>query len=67
MPLGRVHAEDLLHAFLLNALQNAGPLVEVRKYVDDTVLVAKGTHFSANLCQAYRRVHRSLSESHKPT
>eukprot|EP00971_Amphidinium_carterae_P298509 5931060-Amphidinium_carterae.2 len=41
MPLGRGHAVDLLHSFLLKALQSAGRLVEVRKYVDDVMLVAK--------------------------
>eukprot|EP00971_Amphidinium_carterae_P316927 6300356-Amphidinium_carterae.1 len=51
------HAVDLLYSFLLKTLQSTGPLVEVRKYVEDMVLVAKGTHFAVNLYQAYRRVH----------
>eukprot|EP00971_Amphidinium_carterae_P117003 2317112-Amphidinium_carterae.3 len=40
MPPGCGHAVDLLHAFLLKTLQSAGSKVEVRKYVDDMVLVA---------------------------
>eukprot|EP00971_Amphidinium_carterae_P166115 3292667-Amphidinium_carterae.4 len=63
MPLGCGHAVDLLHVFLIKTLQCAGPKVEVRKYVDDMVLVAKGTHFGVHLCQAYRRVHRSLTQA----
>eukprot|EP00971_Amphidinium_carterae_P219712 4362311-Amphidinium_carterae.1 len=39
MPPGCGHAVDLLHAFLLKTLQSAGSKVEVRKYVDDIVLV----------------------------
>eukprot|EP00971_Amphidinium_carterae_P205299 4074816-Amphidinium_carterae.1 len=55
MPPGCGHAVDLLHAFLSKTLQSAGSKVEVRKYVDDMVLVAKGNHFAVHLCQAYRR------------
>eukprot|EP00971_Amphidinium_carterae_P183417 3640459-Amphidinium_carterae.2 len=63
MPPGCGHSVDLLHSFLLKTLKSAGPLVEVRKYVDDMVLVAKGTHFAVHLCQAYRRVHHSLTQA----
>eukprot|EP00971_Amphidinium_carterae_P347327 6489264-Amphidinium_carterae.2 len=61
MPPGCGHAVDLLHAILIKTLQIAGPKVEVRKYVD--VLVAKGKNFAVHLCQAYRRVHRSLTQA----
>eukprot|EP00971_Amphidinium_carterae_P293389 5824815-Amphidinium_carterae.1 len=44
-------------------MQSAGSKVEVRKYVDDMVLVAKGHHFAVHLCQAYRRVHSSLTKA----
>eukprot|EP00971_Amphidinium_carterae_P273953 5437239-Amphidinium_carterae.1 len=63
MPAGCGHAVDLLHAFLLKTLESAGAQVEVRKYVDDMVIVAKGPHFAVEVCQAYRRVHRSLTQA----
>eukprot|EP00971_Amphidinium_carterae_P045752 900316-Amphidinium_carterae.1 len=49
MPPGCGHAVDQLHAFLLKALQSAGSKVEVRKYVDDMVLVTKGHQFALHL------------------
>eukprot|EP00971_Amphidinium_carterae_P053305 1049913-Amphidinium_carterae.2 len=44
-------------------MQSASSKVELRKYVDDMVLVAKGNHFAVHLCQAYRRVHSSLTKA----
>eukprot|EP00971_Amphidinium_carterae_P045242 890246-Amphidinium_carterae.1 len=35
--------------------------VEVRKYVDDMVLISSGPGFAGNLCFAYRQVLRSLT------
>eukprot|EP00971_Amphidinium_carterae_P077015 1521748-Amphidinium_carterae.2 len=55
------HAVDLLHAFLIKTLQCAGPKVEVRKYVDDMVLVGKGK--TVQVCQAHRRVRRNLTQA----
>eukprot|EP00971_Amphidinium_carterae_P223601 4436503-Amphidinium_carterae.1 len=63
MQLGCGHAVDLLHAFLIKTLQSAGTKVQLRKYVDDMVLVAKGKNFAVHLCQAYRRLHRSLTQA----
>eukprot|EP00971_Amphidinium_carterae_P112000 2218332-Amphidinium_carterae.1 len=36
---------DVLHAFLIRTLESTGRQVEVRKYVDDMVLVAAGQTF----------------------
>eukprot|EP00971_Amphidinium_carterae_P135759 2689783-Amphidinium_carterae.1 len=47
-------AVDLLHAFLTRTLQSAGRQVEVRKYVDDMVLVASGPFFAHYLRDSYR-------------
>eukprot|EP00971_Amphidinium_carterae_P152721 3027054-Amphidinium_carterae.4 len=63
MPPGCGHAVDLLHAFLLKTLQSAGSQVEVRKYVEDMVLVATGHQFALHLCHAYRRAHSSLTKA----
>eukprot|EP00971_Amphidinium_carterae_P103979 2059325-Amphidinium_carterae.1 len=46
LPPGCGLAVDLLHAFLIRTLQSAGRQVEVRKYVDDMVLVASGPYFA---------------------
>eukprot|EP00971_Amphidinium_carterae_P090951 1800221-Amphidinium_carterae.1 len=43
-----------LHAFLIRTLQSAGRQVEVRKYVDDMVLVAAGPHFAHYLRDSYK-------------
>eukprot|EP00971_Amphidinium_carterae_P309674 6154257-Amphidinium_carterae.1 len=61
MPPGCGHAVDLLHAFLLKTLKSAGRHVSVRKYVDDTVLVASGPCFAGHLCHGCRQVHKSLT------
>eukprot|EP00971_Amphidinium_carterae_P265988 5276304-Amphidinium_carterae.2 len=57
------HARHAAWMRLHKTLQSAGPSGTVRKYVDDIVLVAKRTHFAVNLCQAYRRAHRSLTQA----
>eukprot|EP00971_Amphidinium_carterae_P257484 5111229-Amphidinium_carterae.1 len=46
LPPGCGLAVDLLQAFLVRTLQSAGRQVEVRKYVDDMVLVAAGRYFA---------------------
>eukprot|EP00971_Amphidinium_carterae_P342651 6482035-Amphidinium_carterae.2 len=53
----------MLHAFeiLIKSLRCAGRQVEVRKYVDDMVLISSGPNFAGNLCYAYRQVLRSLT------
>eukprot|EP00971_Amphidinium_carterae_P055680 1097796-Amphidinium_carterae.1 len=61
LPLGCGHAVDMLHAFLITSLRCAGRQVEVRKYVDDMVLISSGPGFAGNLCFAYRQVLRSLT------
>eukprot|EP00971_Amphidinium_carterae_P297196 5904288-Amphidinium_carterae.1 len=56
LPPGCAHsglAVDLLHVFLIRTLQSAGRHVEVRKYVDDMVLVSSGPHFAHNLRDSY--------------
>eukprot|EP00971_Amphidinium_carterae_P206867 4104714-Amphidinium_carterae.2 len=55
---GSGHAVDLLHAFLIKSLQCAGRQVEVRKYV----LISSGPNFAGNLCFAYRKVLKSLTD-----
>eukprot|EP00971_Amphidinium_carterae_P086822 1717900-Amphidinium_carterae.1 len=50
-----------LHAFPVKTLQSAGRHVQVRKYVADMVLVARGMDFAGHLCYGYRQVHRSLT------
>eukprot|EP00971_Amphidinium_carterae_P279337 5545376-Amphidinium_carterae.1 len=60
LPPGCGHAVDMLHAFLIKSLRCAGRQVEVRKYVDDMVLISSGPGFAGNLCYAYRQVLRSL-------
>eukprot|EP00971_Amphidinium_carterae_P350643 6491664-Amphidinium_carterae.2 len=54
-------AVDMLHACLIMSLRCAGRQVEVRKYVDDMVLISSGPGFAGNLCFAYRQVLRSLT------
>eukprot|EP00971_Amphidinium_carterae_P094422 1869277-Amphidinium_carterae.1 len=48
MPPGCGHAIDLLHAFLAKTLHSTGRQVQVRKCVDDMVLVAKGCDFAGH-------------------
>eukprot|EP00971_Amphidinium_carterae_P158964 3151879-Amphidinium_carterae.4 len=62
LPPGCGHAVDMLHAFLIKLLRCAGRQVEVRKYVDDMVLISSGLSFAGNLCLAYRQVLKSLTE-----
>eukprot|EP00971_Amphidinium_carterae_P193317 3836290-Amphidinium_carterae.1 len=54
-------AVDLLHAFLVGTLRSAGRQVEVRKYVDNMVLVAAGLYFAHYLRGSYRSVPRALT------
>eukprot|EP00971_Amphidinium_carterae_P082696 1635709-Amphidinium_carterae.1 len=54
LPPGCGLAVDLLHAFLIRTLQSAGRHVEVRKYVDDMVLVSSGPHFAHYLRDSYK-------------
>eukprot|EP00971_Amphidinium_carterae_P171455 3398698-Amphidinium_carterae.1 len=63
LPPGCGHAVDMLHAacFLIKSLRCLGREVDVRKYVDDMVLISSGPCFAGNLCfAAYRPVLRSL-------
>eukprot|EP00971_Amphidinium_carterae_P031393 618361-Amphidinium_carterae.1 len=48
-PLGCGLAVDFLHAFLVRTLRSAGRQVEVRKHVDDMVLVAAGPYILCTL------------------
>eukprot|EP00971_Amphidinium_carterae_P134074 2656924-Amphidinium_carterae.1 len=63
LPPGCGLAVDLLHAFLIRTLQRAGRQVEVRKYVDDMVLVASGPHFAHHLRDSYRNVLKALKQA----
>eukprot|EP00971_Amphidinium_carterae_P089509 1771668-Amphidinium_carterae.1 len=65
-PLGCGQAVDLLHVFLIKSLRCAGRQVEVRKYVDDMVLISSGPNFPGNLCFAYRQVLNSLTKVNMP-
>eukprot|EP00971_Amphidinium_carterae_P178409 3539353-Amphidinium_carterae.1 len=51
----------MFHAFLIKSLRRTGRQVEVRKYVDDMVLISSGPGFAGNLCFAYRKVLRSFT------
>eukprot|EP00971_Amphidinium_carterae_P319361 6347297-Amphidinium_carterae.3 len=63
LPPGCGLAVDVLHAFLIRALQIAGRQVEVRKYVDDMVLVASGPYFAHYLWDSYRDVIKALKQA----
>eukprot|EP00971_Amphidinium_carterae_P011711 230580-Amphidinium_carterae.1 len=63
LPPGCGLAVDLLHAFLIHTLQSAGRQVEVRKYVDDMVLVASGPYFAHYLRDSYRDVIKALRQA----
>eukprot|EP00971_Amphidinium_carterae_P235644 4676296-Amphidinium_carterae.1 len=56
LPPGCGLAVDFLHALLVRTLQSAGDPVEVRKCVDDMVLVAAGPCFEHYLRDSYRDV-----------
>eukprot|EP00971_Amphidinium_carterae_P057069 1128383-Amphidinium_carterae.2 len=60
LPPGCGHAVDMLHAFLIRSFKCAGGHVEVRKYVDDMLLISSGPNFAGNLCFVYRQVLASL-------
>eukprot|EP00971_Amphidinium_carterae_P277870 5515465-Amphidinium_carterae.2 len=61
LPPGCGHAVDMLHVFLIKSLRCAGNQAEVRKYVDDMVLISSGPGFAGNLCFAYSQVLESLT------
>eukprot|EP00971_Amphidinium_carterae_P003459 68099-Amphidinium_carterae.2 len=63
LPPGCGLAVDLLHTFLIRTLQRAGRQVEVRKYVDDMVLVASGPHFAHYLHDGYRNVIKAPNQA----
>eukprot|EP00971_Amphidinium_carterae_P049371 973026-Amphidinium_carterae.1 len=63
LPPGCGLVVDLLHAFLIRTLQSAGRQVEVRKYVDDMVLVAHGPHFAHYLRDSYKSVQNALKQA----
>eukprot|EP00971_Amphidinium_carterae_P166228 3294739-Amphidinium_carterae.2 len=63
LPPGCGLAVDLLHAFLIRTLQSAGRQVEVRKYVDNMVLVAAGLYFAHHLRDSYRDVRKALKQA----
>eukprot|EP00971_Amphidinium_carterae_P263450 5226747-Amphidinium_carterae.1 len=51
----------MLHVFLIKSIRCAGRQVEVRKYVDDMVLISSGPNLAGNPCFAYRQVPASLT------
>eukprot|EP00971_Amphidinium_carterae_P028535 561611-Amphidinium_carterae.1 len=63
LPPGCGLAVDLLHASLLRTLQSAGRQVEVRKYVDDMVLVAAGPYFALYLRDSYQDVIKAQKQA----
>eukprot|EP00971_Amphidinium_carterae_P147075 2914489-Amphidinium_carterae.1 len=62
LPPGRRHAVDLLHVFPIKSLRCALRQVEVRKYIDDMVLISSGPYSAGILCFAYRQVLKSLTD-----
>eukprot|EP00971_Amphidinium_carterae_P100890 1996133-Amphidinium_carterae.2 len=63
LPPGCGLAVDLLHAFLIRTLQSARRQVEVRKYVDDMVLIASAPYFAHHLRDSYRDVMKALRQA----
>eukprot|EP00971_Amphidinium_carterae_P004611 92254-Amphidinium_carterae.1 len=66
-PPGCGLAVDLLHAFLVRTLQSAGRQREVRKCVDDMVLVAAGPYFAHYFQGSYSFTQANMQVNSKKT